>query len=647
MQFYVYDLETYPNIFTFAGKFYGSDKVDVFEMSTRRDDKQSLLTHLSHLQNSGTFMVGYNSLGFDYPILHDLLNNIYTFNFEKAYQLCQQIINSGEYGQTSIQFRDRIIPQIDLAKINHFDNKNKRTSLKSLQFAMRAESVEDLPFEPGLILTPEQMDTLIHYNIHDVTETERFLKRNLHLIEMRKELLDNGILTGDVFNFSDVKIGTEYLIKKIGRQKCFIGNKARQTFRESVALKDVILPKISFRNEPFQAVRDWFEKQIIYTNSKDPKPHLEAKLAGLDFHFGVGGAHASVESQVFESNDTHCIIDIDVTGMYPSVSIANNFAPEHLGEAFLVAYKQLKNDRDGYKKGTTMNATLKLASNAAFGNGDNHFSCFYDPRFPKQITVNGQLQILQLAEMLSLIPALKIIQVNTDGITAYVPRELEYLFHFWTKDWECSTGLRLEEARYSKMWIRDVNNYLALTVDGKIKRKGAYWYPLEDKDYDGVWNKDFSKLVVPKLAEQCLVHGWKPEQLIKLMTDPFDFMARYKTPSGASVYIGNRKMPKTVRYYVSKAGQPMKKISEPKGSIGQYKRAGGVSEATYEKVMAEIGPGVWDPRIHTKNKSKYEKVETSVESGYLVKECNKASDFNWADVDFDHYVEEIKKLIIT
>ncbi|MFM6929441.1 MAG: hypothetical protein ACKOX6_13315, partial [Bdellovibrio sp.] len=460
MRFYVFDIETFPNIFTFAGKFMDSDKVDVFEMSTRKNDKQALLTHLSHLQNSGVVMVGYNSIGFDYPILHELLNNIYTFTYETAYNLCQQIINSGDYGKTSIHFRERIIPQLDLAKINHFDNKNKRTSLKALQVAMRAESVEDLPFEPGTILTPEEMDILIKYNIHDVTETERFLKRNLNAIEMRKELLETGALSGDVYNFSDVKIGQEYLLKKIGRAKCYSGNKPRQTFRESVAFKEIILPKINFRTEPFEAVLEWFKKQIIYIGKKkEDKLQLKANLAGLDFYFGLGGVHASVSSQVFSETNTHSIIDIDVSGMYPAVALANDMAPEHLaGKEFSQTYRQLQLDRKKYPKGSSMNALLKLAGNGVFGNSNNPYSYCYDPKYLYSTTINGQLQILQLAELLSLIPGLQIIQVNTDGITAHVPKNLEYLFHFWTADWETMTGLKLEENRYSKMWIRDVNN---------------------------------------------------------------------------------------------------------------------------------------------------------------------------------------------
>lgn len=649
MKYFIYDLETLINCFTFTGKFKDDDTYRTFEISSRKNQKTDLLNWLSYLKNSDCYMVGFNNLGFDYPIIHDLMNSPYVFDYNKAYQLCQQIIGSQNYGspQHLIPFKERFIPQIDLVKINHFDNKNRRTPLKSLQVAMRLQNVEDIPVELGVNLTPEQMDQVIHYNKNDVYATEVFLNKCLHLVEMRKELLDNGVLTGDVLNYSDVKIGTEYLIKKIGRQKCYItGSTPRQTLRSSVAFKDIIFPKIFYKTEPFEEVLNWFNQQTIYTGSEIEPPRLESKLANLDFHFGVGGVHASVESKKYESSNDSVIKDLDVSGMYPSIAIANDLAPEHLGKEFSLAYKQLKSDRDNYKKGTTMNKTLKLAGNGAFGNSDNPYSCFYDPKFPKQITVNGQLQLLQLAETLSLIPGLELIQCNTDGITALVPRKLEYLFKLWKDDWQVQTGLALEEVEYSKMFIRDVNNYLAVTKDGKVKLKGAYWWPKEPEDYDGVWNKDFSMMVVQKVTELCLINNWNPEKVIMAMTDPFDFMLRYKTPSGAKVFIGDKEMTKTVRYYVSTKGQPMKKVAMPKGEIGQFKRKNKISDEEFNKVMSQIGPGVWDDRIHTKNKTRYEMVSTSIENGKLVKECNDASKFDWSDVDYNYYIEEIKKLEI-
>lgn len=649
-RFITYDLETFLNCFLFISKFSDSPEIQVFEISSRKSDRDALLTWLNYLKNCKVIMVGFNNIGFDYNIIHELLNNPYTFDALKAYLEAQKIFATQHRGLNAVRFNDRILPQLDLVKLHHFDNVAKATSLKALQFAMRSESVDDLPYDPAVPLTSEQMDELIVYGRHDVTETEKFALKSMKAINIRLDLLNQGVLTGDVLNFSDVKLGTEYLVKKIGRSKCYEGSKPKNTFRTEVPLKSVILPKIKFKTERFQDVLDWFNKQTIYTTGDSPKPSLEVSLAGIDFNFGIGGVHASVENRYFASNEEFVIRDIDVSGMYVAVAIANGFAPEHLGQDFSTAYRQLQADRKNYSKKTVMNLILKLAGNGVFGNSNNPYSPFYDPKYTFSVTVNGQLQLLQLAEVLSLIPGVTIIQANTDGITAYLPRSIGYLFDLWKDDWERDTGLKLEEVEYSKMWIRDVNNYLAIDTKGEVKRKGAYWYPINEDDYHGGsgsnWNKDFSNISAQKGIEQVLLNGWKSSDIIRLMSDPFDFMLRYKTPHGAQVFIGDRPVSKTLRYYVSTAGEPARKVSKPKGQIGAYKRRNGLSDSAYLKIASTLPAGTWDERVHTKNKSKYEQVVTSIESGWKIKCCNKASDFNWADVDYDYYTNEIDKLVI-
>ena len=651
MKFYTYDLETFRNFFSFAGKFYGEDKIYTFEISDRKNERTELLSHLSFIKNTGAYMVGFNSLGFDYPILHELLVNPHTFGFEKAKQLCDKIIGGQNYGGPnpySKRLGDRIIPQIDLVKINHFDNNARRCSLKALQFAMRSDSVEDLPYDPNLPVTHEQMDHMLTYNVHDITETEKFLGHCMELITKRKELLDKGILRGDVLNYSDVKIGKEYLINKIGRSKCFVKGKPIQTPRQYIEFKSIIIPKIKFQQESFNNVLTWFKGKTLDCINTKNNSHikLQSKLGGLDFHFGAGGVHASVESKYFESDDDYVIKDIDVAGMYPAVAIANGFHPQHLGDSFLLHYKQLGEDRKQYPKGTMMNATLKLANNGVYGDSNNPYSPFFDPRYTFSVTVNGQLQLLELAERISMIPTVTLIQANTDGITVKIKRDMVPFFDYWCREWERHTGLMLEEVDYSRMWIRDVNNYMSEGVDGKIKRKGAYWFPETQKDYEGWWNKDFSMMAVQKGID--LVHrlGYAPEDVIHLMSNPFDFMLRYKTPGGSKVYVDGKQMLKTVRYYVSSDGGTMIKKSPPKGTPGDFKRRNSLKDDFYLQVKKEIGEGVWDERIHTKNKSIYEERVTTIRSGHKVHECNIASKFDWNNVNYEFYIDEIKKLVI-
>lgn len=646
-----YDIETFYDTFTFVGKFYQQPEIYNFEISPRKNQKQELLQFLNYLKQIDAHMVGYNNLNFDWPIVQELMVNPQTFDNYKSYKMAQQIIEAQKFNggarPAGIQLHDRLIHQIDLMKIWHYDNDAKRCRLKDLQFTMRSPTVEDLPFDFRKPLSSEQTDLLISYNKHDVTETEKFLGFTMERLELRRDLLRNRVVMGDVLNWNDTKLGEQFFITKLG-----LKGKVRGTDRLVVYFKDVILPKIQYRREEFQEVLETFKTKRWLKDDKDHNSTIsfERNLGGLKFKFGSGGVHASVESRVFKSSATHKILDIDVSGMYPAVGIVNRFFPEHLGEKFVDVYKQLKIDRKQHAKGTAMNSVLKLAQNGVYGKSNSEYSPMFDIKYLFSITVNGQLQLLQLVEMLCSIPDLQLIQCNTDGITAYVPRQYEWLFDVWKAEWEKMTGLELEQVEYSAMYIKDCNNYLAVYhEDKKIKRKGAYWFAESWKDYDsgaGMWHTDQSMVVVPKVAEAVMLHGVNAEWYIRTMKDPFDFMLRQKIKGEQKGFIGGKETQKTVRYYVSKAGSEFKVVRPAAGPVGQFKRKNKLTDKFFNEVMSEIGPDVWDARIHTGNKSRYEDTVSKVCSGYLVKDCCDASKFTWEDLDYDFYLAEIEKLVI-
>lgn len=653
---YTYDLETFYDCFLFVGKFYGQPEVQVYELSPRRDMKQDLLSFLSHLKNIDAHMIGYNSLNFDYPIIHDLMVNPLMFNYRKAYDLGQKIItdqnNAMKFGgrPQMLQLKDRLIHQIDLVKLWHFDNNSKRTRLKDLQFAMRSPTVEDLPYNPHKPLSYEQMDKLIHYGKHDVTETEKFATFTADRIRLRRDLIESGSLRGDIFNWNDTKLGEMYFINKLN---C---GRVTGTDRLTVKFSDIILPHIQFRHEEFNEVLETFKTKRWIKDDKDSNGTIafNRTIAGIDLAFGSGGLHASVKNKIYHESITHKIIDIDVSGMYPAVGIANNFYPEHLGEKFVDVYRQLKFDRRQHKKGTALNSVLKLAQNGVYGKSNSKYSSVFDIKYLFSITINGQLLLLQLLEMMRSIPGLEFIQVNTDGITMYVPRAYEYLFTLIKTKWEATTQLELEQAEYKSMYVADVNNYFAIKMDGSTKRIGKYWFAESWADYDagpGKWHMDHSQMIVPKVAELCMTKGYNPEFLLKTMRDPFDFMIRQKVKGEQKCYIGDKETQKTMRYYISRAGEPMKIIRPSPGPVGMYKRKNKITDKLYSEVLAQVGTN-WDDRIHVGNakkpasQTKYDDTTSNVAAGYLVRDCCDVVNFNWSDVNYDYYLEEVNKLMI-
>ena len=645
-----YDIETFYDTFTFVGKFYQQSDIYTFEMSPRKNEKENLLQFLAYLKQIDAHMVGYNNLNFDWPIVQELMVNPHSFDNYKSFKMAQQIIEAQKFNggarPAGIQLQDRLIHQIDLMKIWHYDNEAKRCRLKDLQFVMRSPTVEDLPFDFRKPLSSEQTDLLISYNKHDVTETEKFLGFTMERIELRRDLIRNRIIKGDVLNWNDAKLGEQIFIDKLG-----LKGRVRGTYRLSVDFKDIILPKIQFRRDSFSEVLETFKTKRWIKDDKDQNKTIsfERELGGVHFKFGSGGVHASVENKIFHTSPTHKIIDIDVSSYYPSGSIVNRIFPEHLGEKFLAVYKQIKIDRKQHAKGTSQNSVLKLALNAVFGKMNSEYSPLFDMKALLSITINCQLQLLQLVEMLLSIPDLQIIQANTDGLTLYVPRNYEWMFDLWKAEWEQQTGYELEQVEYKSMHIADVNNYIAVDMKGNTKRKGRYWWSNDWKDYDagpGMWHTDQSMMVVPKVAEAVMLHGVNPEWYLRTMTDPFDFMMRQKIKGEQKGFIGGQETQKTVRYYVSKAGSEFKVVRPAVGPVGQFKRKSKLTDKFFNEVMSEIGPDVWDARIHTGNKSKYEDTTSKVCAGYLVKDCCDASKFDWNDLDYDFYLTEIEKIII-
>ena len=394
---------------------------------------------------------------------------------------------------------------------------------------------------------------------------------------------------------------------------------------------------------------------------------LNMIVNGFRYDFGTGGIHGSIDSTTIYSDSDYVIFDWDVEGYYPSLGAVNRIYPEHLSEVFIAVDAMLKQERSKHAKGTPLNKAIKLARNGAYGDSNNKYSPFFDSKYTMSITINGQLLLCLLAEHLIDIPGLQMIQINTDGLTVRCPRG--YIDHMKAicKWWEEFTCLKLESAIYSRMFIRDVNNYIAeydkddkenikVGVAGKVKRKGAYEYELE-------WHQNYSQRVVAKAA---LVRGEDIETFIRSHRNINDFMLRTKVGRADQLIIsdnaGNtRQLQRITRYYIGNHGGQLTKISPPpKGyRVGQWKRATKITNAYYDSIIAELSSqshqptpdgfdsiGLpWDARINTKNKGKYEERRTDFNAGWLAAPCNDIRDADFDNINYDYYIAETRKLV--
>lgn len=280
---WVFDIETYPNVFTLAAVFANGKGMRVYEISDRRNDIEEMLTFLRNVAINKHRMVGFNNVGFDYPVIHHILTKskeakeqgvTLKITAAEIYRKVEKLFQEAKFNKfgTAIRANDTLIKQVDLFKIWHFDNKAKSTSLKILEFNMRSKNIEDLPFPVGKRLKPTEIDTLIDYNKHDVMETLKFYHHSMAEIKMRAELTEK--FGFDCTNFNDTKIGKELFVQRLEEAKpgvCYkqvrkgtrVVREMQQTVREKINLRECILPYIEFERPEFKAIQKWFADQTI------------------------------------------------------------------------------------------------------------------------------------------------------------------------------------------------------------------------------------------------------------------------------------------------------------------------------------------------------------------------------------------------
>ena len=663
----VFDIECVPNVFTFSMEMLNYDTKATWEISEFRDDSQSLLEHFRYLAFHKIPLIGFNNIGYDYPVIHELWLRPYS-TYKDLHRKSKSIIESEDRFGHTVWASDRFCPQIDLYKLHHFDNRAKSTSLKGLQINMRSPNVMEssLPFDRDLT-EQEITQELIPYNIHDVSETKRFAQFSKSAMDFRVGLIEQFNI--DVLNWNDTKIGEEMIVQRLGDSVCYDRSSGRKQPRRSVRgivdLNEIILPYIKFEHSEFNRVLAYIRSQMLKADEFKEDEQLETKgvfaglsanVNGFQFYYGQGGIHGSVHRQMIVSSSVRMIRDIDVASLYPSIAIVNELHPEHLGQKFVGVYSQLPLERKRWqqekgKKCAEANA-LKLASNGAYGKSNSKFSPLYDPKFTMSITINGQFLLSMLAEKLLKVPTVQLIQINTDGITYSIDRQYLQVAEAYEKQWEVETKLVLEATEYSRMWIRDVNNYIAESMDGTLKLKGTYWYPDPDNYHDSIsnsqpvsWYKRFDAVISTMAAVEHMTKGVDIEQYIKSCFNPYAFCCAVKVNRSDMLMWGDVKEQRNTRFYISTDGKPLVKLAPPTQQAGTFKKSPKVSDADYKRVMLETG-GAWDARVCTKNKTMHGERETRIVAGYNVEVVNDISKFNWSTVNYDWYIKEAQKLVI-
>jgi len=566
------DYETICNCFIAVFQHYKDDSIrKIFVIHESRNDAPELLQFLKECVDQKQWHISYNGLAFDAQITQKLLDNEKRFLVMKTenqikfiYDYAQAVITRTDRGEFQEYYPGKLkIRQIDLFKMNHWDNRAKMSSLKWIQYSMDWENVEEMPHHHSKpVTTSHELQSVIDYCINDVLSTKNILAHSKEQIVLRQQLTKEYNI--DLLSASEPRISKElflhFLSEKLGWEKSYI--KTLRTPRSEIYLGQCMLPYIKFDTPEFQKMHDYLRTKVI-TSTKDGFKY-SVKYKGMSTDYGLGGIHGARDAGVYEAKPGWTIMTSDVTSFYPNLAIKNKFHPEHLPQKeFGDLYEWFFEERKKIPKSDPKNYVFKIILNSTYGLTGDENSFLYDPKMTMQITINGQLQLSMLYEMLAEgIPEALPLMQNTDGLEMMIPDDQVTKYMEICDKWSVLTQLNLEHDQYSKMIIRDVNNYIAVYKNGKVKCKGSFeWEDLYKKKVS-VFHKNKSFLIIPKAIYAYFTQGVVPEDFLAENQDIYDYCAGVKAKGSwyfEEHYVEKNelkvnRLQKIIRYFISNQG---------------------------------------------------------------------------------------------
>lgn len=579
---FVFDVECYRNFFYVAFKCLANGKFVAFERSPDFDFLELKLRWMLWR----FCLVGFNSASYDIPMVELAAKGLSCNELKEASDF---IIKSGiNYGNKKVTpFDIEKKYHIQIGKYNHIDLFNvcpvnggvsaNPASLKLYSGRLHAERMQDLPFPESHILTAEDAAIVRPYCCNDLANTELLFNELAPELKLRMEMSEEyGI---DLRSRSDAQIAEAVINSEL--QKVLGYYPRKPTLAADLVLQYNAPDFISYRS---QQLRDMFE---VVKNARfyldglgspimpDEIDKLKVKIGSSVYKLGMGGLHSTEKKIAHKATDEIILADNDVESFYPRIILNQKLFPPHLGEAFLQVYNQIvetrihakgeaakakkAGDKASAKKWKTIADSLKITINGSFGKLGNKYSTLYAPQLMLQVTITGQLVLLMLIEMLE-DAGISVISGNTDGIVSKYHKDRHNDVRAIIAEWEQRTAFKTEETRYSAVYSRDVNSYVAIKTDGGdpearflderlgVKTKGAYCE--RGSALNSILSKNPEALVCSDAVISYLKNGTPVEKTIRECKDVRRFVSVKNVKGGGEkngVYLG-----KVVRWYYPK-----------------------------------------------------------------------------------------------
>lgn len=356
-----------------------------------------------------------------------------------------------------------------------------------------------VPFDIDRKLTDAEIAETVKYCRHDVEQT-------IEVFMQRKSEFDARM---DLLKMFDLPL--VYLGKTDAQLTAIILGAERPARPRDDEFDIVPLPCLDLG--PYDFIRTWY----LDPANQDYSVTLDFDIAGCPHRCAWGGLHGAIAQYAGEGY----FINVDVESYYPAEMIAHELLSRNVQDPS--KFKGIRDHRIELKHAKDpRQKALKLVVNGTYGASKDKFNALYDPRQANMVCVNGQLMLIDLMHKLVRDVGAEIIQSNTDGVLIRMPDGFDGgpdAFYDRVDDvayeWEHRTGMGLEFDEFTRVYQKDVNNYVLVAADGSMKTKGAYVKKLGPLDYD--------LAVVNKALVEFMVHGVPVEDTITADDDLIDY----------------------------------------------------------------------------------------------------------------------------
>ena len=581
--FVVLDCEVYPNYFLAA--FKNIDNGNIVTIESRGANKslspESIRKLRSIMYKRVTF--GFNSIKYDMPIILFALKGK---TCKEIHQLSDYIIGENSPSWMTMKRFDLMQP----SAMSHFDicepAPGVMVSLKLYGGRLNSKRLQDLPIEPGTMLTEQEMDETLDYCINDLNTTIDLYRKVEDRIKLRYDMSEQ--YGQDLRSKSDAQIA-EVVIKSELAKKFPNKRIKRPTIKSSTTFKYDIPNYIKFKGEQLREALEVIRKHRFELDKKGsiklPKELKSMKIVigESKYQLGIGGIHSTEHKQAIVPKDNEMLCDRDVASYYPAIILNLRLYPRHLGSSFLSIYQSIVDERlEAKKSGNTLvNQSLKIVINGSFGKLGSKWSIMYAPDLMMTVTMTGQLALLMLIERLE-IAGIKVISANTDGFVSILDKKLYEIYDDICFQWELDTAFELEETKYKALYSRDVNNYVAITDYGH-KGKGIF-------NIHQITKNPAAAICVIAATEK-LINNKSIEDTIYECTDINQFLT-VRSVTGGAVWKGQY-LGRVVRWIYSTDGEKItykkngNKVPKSDGSRPVMELDGMVDDLDYDRYCTE------------------------------------------------------------